>query len=212
MFNKKCSKCKNKIKKDYDFCPFCGNNLRSKYDQEDFGFLGKNDLITDNLSMGNSFMDKIFNNAMKMLERQMKNLANELPNQKFQKTKIPNNLNVQFFVNGKRVFPEKQEVKMPIIKNKPNNIISKEKLNEISRLPKKEPLSKIRRLSGKIIYELSVPGVKNIEDVIINQLENSIEIKALSKNTVYAKTINLKLPLLKYRLINELLIIELQAR
>ena len=92
------------------------------------------------------------------------------------------------------------------------NTISKEKLKRFSELPKTEPKSKIKRLSNKIIYELIVPGVDNIEDVLINQLENSVEIKALSKDKVYSKNLNINLPILRYHLVKDNLIIEMQAK
>ena len=51
-----------------------------------------------------------------------------------------------------------------------------------------------------------------IDDVFINQLENSIEIKALSKDKVYSKILNVNLPILRYRLSNGNLILELQGK
>ena len=55
-------------------------------------------------------------------------------------------------------------------------------------------------------------GVVDVEDVLINQLENSIEIKALSKDKVYSKTLNINLPILSYELEKGNLILELQAK
>jgi HSP20 family molecular chaperone IbpA len=80
----------------------------------------------------------------------------------------------------------------------------------LSKLPKEEPASRIRRLSGRILYELSVPGVNDMNNILINQLENSIEIKAIADNKVYSKTLNINLPILGYRLSQGNLTIELQ--
>ena len=209
MFGKKCSKCSNRIKGSFEYCPYCGKDLRFKHDDKDFGLLGKSDLIDNvNPPKRGSFIDKIFNNAMKeipaimkMIERQMQNQTND-----FNQGKLPSNLNVQFFVNGKKVAPQKKERPVEPIKE---TKISRDRINKLSKLPKKEPASKIRRLSGKVIYELEVPGVKNIDDVLINQLENSIEIKAISKNKIYSKRININLPILGYQLIKNNLILEL---
>jgi len=216
MFSTKCPKCENKIKKDYKFCPYCNTNLNSRYDQDDYGFLGKNDLA-DDTGFADTFMDKMFNSAMKMLEKQMRNFQNEMNNSKNNDNRYNNRnnhtgLNVQFFVNGEKVFPEKQRAShnQPLVKI--NNHVPKEKLRKFSELPKKEPKSRIKRLSGKIIYELFVPGVETIEDVLINQLENSIEIKALSKDKVYSKNLNINLPILRYQLVDDNLIIEMQGR
>jgi len=218
MFKKKCSKCNKKIGKSYDFCPFCGNNFSSKHEKEDYGFLGKNDFIDEKSNFfkpKGSFMDKVFQTAMKelpsmikMIEKQMQDSV-EQP-KKMQQSELPNNLRVQFFVNGKKVLPEKSYEQEPIkleIKN-----FSKEKLKKLSKLTKKEPKSKIRRLSNKIIYELAVPGVKDLNDVLINSLENSIEIKALSKDKYYLKNLNIMLPLLKYSLEKGNLVLEFEAK
>lgn len=228
MFSKKCPGCSNKINKKYDFCPFCGTNFSSEQDREDYGFLGKND-FTENIEREmfseteDSFMDKMMENAFKMaekmLEKQMKNLSKEMvENQSRPRIQTNNqgNVDIQFFVNGKRVFPQisnqaqQQAIEEPAIPIRTNRI-TEEKAERFSKLPKKEPKSRVRRLSGKIIYELEVPGVKNIDDVLINQLENSIEIKALSKDKVYSKTLNINLPVLNYKLSNDNLVIELMG-
>lgn len=231
MFSKKCSKCKNKISKAYDFCPYCRNNLSSQNDKEDYGFLGKNDFIERELfpELDNSFMDKMLNNAFKMaekmLEKQMKVMSEEMmenqskPRMPNNISNIPGNVDVQFFVNGKRVFPQipnqiqeqRQTIHSEQIRPIKAKKISEEKAEKFSKLPKKEPKSRVRRLSGKIIYELEVPGVKDINDVLVNQLENSIEIKALGKDKVYSKTLNINLPVLNYKLDDDNLVIELMG-
>jgi len=222
MFGKKCPNCGSKIKKNFEFCPYCGKNPKSKHDQEDYGFLGKNDFINKPQLpiFPNTFMDKIFNSAMKLLEKQMRNINNEMNNPR-QQNKFPNNLNVQFFVNGQKVFPDhpNHPNQVPMLheqkqqkQHQPKiNKLNPEKLKRLSKLPRIEPKSKMKRLSGKVIYELLVPGVDNIEDVLINQLENSIEIKALSDKKVYLKNLNINLPILRYGLHNDNLILEFQG-
>ena len=203
MFNKKCPRCKNIIKDGFNYCPLCSKNLRSKYDEDDYGFLGKNDFSEENMDLTDTFIDKMFNSAMKMLEKQMKNL-NEGNKNYYQP-----GLNVQFFVNGEKIFPEKSIIKQPI---KVENHFTKEKLKRLLELPRKEPESRVKRISGKVIYELSVPGVKTIDNVLINQLENSIEIKALSDNLVYLKNLKVNLPILRCQLVDDSLIIEMQGK
>lgn len=210
MFSKRCSKCESKIKGDFKFCPSCGLDLRSEYEQEDYGMLGRDDVrFEDQMSFSDSFMEKMFNSAMKVLEKQMKNLGNEMNNQKGQKKNNPG-LNVQFFVNGEKISSDGEiKTEEPI---KINNNISKDKIKKLSELPRYEPKSKIKRISDKVIYELVVPGVNSIDDVLINQLESSVEIKALSKDKVYLKNLNVNLPILKYQLVNNSLIIEMRAK
>ena len=221
MFNKKCSKCKNKVKDNYDFCPFCANNLKTQNDKEDYGLIGKNDILDESMFMQkNSVMDKIFSDAFKMaekiLEKQMKNVPESSLNNPRIQDNIPGNVDIQFFVNGNRVFPgQGANAPKAVVKAKPvqfENKISEEKMKEVSKFPRKEAVSKVRRFGGRVIYELEVPGVDNIENILINQLENSIEIKALGKNKVYHKTLNINLPILKYGLNSGNLVLELAEK
>ncbi len=210
MLKKKCSRCERKIERSHKFCPFCGQNL-NKYDKEDYGFLGKDDFDDSFESIFNNIpISRLFRTAMKMTEKMMKNMReSNQPKQHYN-----TNMDIQFFVNGKRVFPEKIQIQPKTQEQikKITKTISKQKVEKFTKLPKKEPNSKVRRLSGKVIYELSMPGVKDINDVLINQLENSIEIKALSKTKVYSKTLNVNLPIIGYSLEKGNLVLELQAK
>jgi len=215
MFKQRCSKCEAKISKDYSFCPFCGKNLKSKNDSEDFGILGRNDFSESNHPgmLGGSLIDKMMNSAMKMIEKQMRDLPKEMANQK---SNLPNqNMKIRFMVNGKEI-PLNQTNKQTdqkLEKIQPlSSQITEEKAKKLAKLPRKEPKTIMKRLAGKLVYELSVPGVNNTQDILINQLENSIEIKAIAKNKVYSKTLNINLSLLRYKLIKGLLILEFQAK
>jgi len=212
MFKRKCPKCKEKIQKSHRFCPFCGQNFGSEYDSEDYGFLGKDDSDDSFESMFTNLpLNKIFQGAMKMLQKQMKELNQPESNQQRQPY---SNVDLQFFVNGKRISPNKMQIqrKKPGPQKIPIPVLSKEKADKFAKLPRKEPKTTMKRLSGKLVYEISMPGVKDISDILINQLENSIEIKALSKTKVYSKTININLPIISYKLDNQNLILELQAK
>src|SRR3989338_459384 len=169
MFGRYCSHCRNKVKEDYDYCPFCGESLKTVHDKEDYGFLGRNDFVDSDISFSRNPVGNLFENSMRILEKQMKSFQKELLREAKESSKEHNRLNIQFFVNGKRVLP------------------------------------------GRIVYEIPVPGVKSVDDVLINQLENSIEIKALSDNQIYHKNLKVNLPVMRYDLKNEILILELQS-
>ena len=217
MFKKRCSNCERKLGKSYSYCPYCGKNIS---DKGDYGLLGKNDFDQTNQAnlSGGSFMEKLFSTAMNMVEKQIKQIS-EKPN--FQNQSLPQNTNFRLVINGKEVkLPNQINSPQPIQRlNQPQkttlqtqNSISKEKLNRFAKLPKEEPESKIKRINGRLIYEISMPGVKNIEDVLITRLENSIEIKALSKTKVYSKNLNVNLPIKGYKLFEENLILELEGK
>ncbi|MEM2768548.1 MAG: hypothetical protein QXL50_01315, partial [Candidatus Pacearchaeota archaeon] len=98
--------------------------------------------------------------------------------------------------------PEKKEIKEEKIKR-----IKDESLKNIEKLPREEAKYKIKRLGNVIIYEINLPGVKSLDDIEIKKLENSIEIKAIGKDKVYFKLIPINLPIYKYELKKDKLII-----
>jgi len=215
MFKKKCSKCNKKIEKNHRFCPSCGQdlNLNSK---EDYGFLGKDDLddsFNSLFNTGSLPINKILKTAMKMSEKMVKEMQNQKPNQPNNSNFPHSNMKIKFMVNGKEVQlnnPQAQKRQIKPLKIK--STISDEKAKEFAKLPRKTPKTKMKRLSNSLVYELTMPGVKNINDVLINQLENSIEINALGKNKVYSKILNINLPIIGYKLDKDNLILELQAK
>ncbi len=218
MFGKKtCNQCKEKISDKYIFCPYCGHFFGKKK-SEDYGMLG----ISDEIEMqqnpfesifGGGVFNKMFGGAIKMLEKE---LEKEFKNQN---QNLPQKTNFEIIINGKRINPEnirftqrvmQQDDSGPKKKTVPK--MSTESLKKISKLPKKEPSTNIRRLANKIIYELDIPGVKSMEDISITKLENSIEVKALAGNKAYSKLIPINLPITNYELADGKLILELDAK
>lgn len=214
MFNKKsCNKCGKKINQSYDFCPFCGNNIIGK--QNDLGMLGDNDEInnfeniTQNLfgGFGGGMLNKMLGNAMKMLEKEMQK------EMKMQKNNPPSNM--QLFINGKKVnIPQMQNIEQ--VQKKKQQIksthFSEENQKKFISLTQKEPQTNIKRLGDSVIYEMIIPKIKSLNDVSIVKLENSIEIKVISKEDAYFKSIPINLPLINYELNEEKLILEFESK
>ncbi len=221
MFGKKCKNCNRKIGKDFDFCPYCGNNVKKETDEREFGLLGKEDGFNmDNFfqpTLGMTGLGKMFNSLLKQIDSQFKEMDKQMTEDK--ETKIK-----RFPASGISISISNSAGKEPEIKirglgntevkqireAKITNEISDDEAKMLSKLPKKEAETKVRRLANKLIYELDLPGVKQIKDIIINKLENSIEIKAFSKDKAYFKLIPLNLPILKYDLKDGKLVLELK--
>ncbi|MEK6830289.1 MAG: zinc-ribbon domain-containing protein [Nanoarchaeota archaeon] len=221
MFGRKtCSKCNEKVSDKYSFCPHCGNLFGKKNEEKDYGMLGIDDEMEMQQNpfeallggMGSGVFNKMFGGAIKMLEKE---LEKEFKNQN---QKLPQRTNFEIIINGKRINPENIKFTQRIIEpeNKPKKKfipkMSSESLKKISKLPKKEPSTNIRRLANKIIYELDIPGVKSMEDISITKLENSIEVKAVAGNKAYSKLIPINLPITNYELLDGKLTLELDAK
>jgi len=237
MFKKKyCKNCGEKINHKSNFCPECGYPLKEKqnYKKDDYGMLGKNDMpdefqeidkISNSIfsGFGGKIMNRMLNNTMKMLEKEMEKSTREIEKQNNQNPNFQNHF--ELFINGKRVNPEnikvsKAQLLMPgknpserqFKKEIPKNIFfSKDKKEQFLKFEKTEPKTELKRFSDKIIYEVFLPGVKSIEDVSIIQLESSIEIKAVSnsKKKSYSKIIPVGMKIANYFLEKGILVLEI---
>ena len=225
MFGKKrCPKCNEKINNSYNFCPYCRTQLTNVggfSGEEDWGILGKNDFVSGGEIKFPIGINTLFNSLIKSLNNQVKEFENIDGQPK--KTEIKRGgIGISIYTSGNRP----PEIKVTSFGNVPelkeqekrvNSGVKNLKLPEVvngkfAGLPKKEPKTNIRRFSNKVIYEINMPGVKSIKDVSIIQLENSIEIKALSKDKVYYKIIPINLPIRDYDFSKEKLVLELDEK
>lgn len=236
MFGKKiCDKCGKKIDKDFEYCPHCGFSVKDKdVDERDYGFLGKDDLGMGEMKLPFGF-NTIFKKLMKEMDKQFRELDREIGKEKemreFDNSKNPSLRQGGISINissgeGKPVIKVKSFGNMPQFKVIENQIkggksnivkppvrrvpqISEEQAKKLAKLPRQEASSKVRRLSGKVVYEIELPDVKEGNDIIINKLENSIEIKAFAKDKAYFKFLPVSLPLIRSRFANGKLVLEL---
>jgi HSP20 family molecular chaperone IbpA/RNA polymerase subunit RPABC4/transcription elongation factor Spt4 len=199
MFNKKnCKGCKKKIKGSYNFCPFCGTR---NMNLEDYGMLGIEDNHNAhqpiNAPMKRSFLDSMID---RVVESAMNAMEKEVQKEMNSQKGIPKQ-NFQIMINGKKVDPELLGFSAPEERREIRKVskpFGEEKRRKMKELPEKEPKTSVRRLSNKVLYEIEVPGVESIDDISINQLENSIEVKAISLKNAYKKLIPVSLPIRRY--------------
>ena len=220
MFGKKqaCSRCGKKSDKKYDFCPYCGFTLKEK---EDF--------FEPSFKMGFPF-NTIFKQLEKQIEKQLQEVDSELPTFMDEEKEIKKNP----FMQGISISISSSDKGQPVIRvnqmgngktenfshnnanaqkpkslKRPKKKITPEQADHYSKLPKEEPLTNVRRLTDKIVYEINLPGVEE-KNMIITRLQNSIEIKAFTKNKAFFKLIPISLPILKSQLKEGKLILELK--
>jgi len=222
MFNKKrCQNCENKVSSSYEFCPNCGYDLKNNSKREDFGMLGRNDNVNEFEQfskslfggIGGGMINKMLGSAMKMLEKEMQ--------KEMQRKPSPSNqprTNFQLFVNGKKVnmnnsSKTNSQVQGDIqIREASLNKFSEKNRKKFTGLPKKDPSTNVRRFADKVVYEISLPGTKSIDDTSIAKVGEGIEIKALAKDKAYFKSIPINFPIINYEFSKGKLILELDAR
>jgi HSP20 family molecular chaperone IbpA len=219
MFKKKkCERCGKKFDGKYSYCPYCGKRYFNDNENEDWGLLGRDDFVPS-IKFPTEFSE-LFNSIFKSLSKELHEQLNENYFQTDEKPKKIKkegiSISISTFGNGPPKIKVRQlgENPIPEVKDKikekiKKNTFTKEKIKKFANLKKEEPKTNIRRLSNKVIYELEMPGVKSLDDVSIIKLENSIEIKAISKNKAYSKIIPINLPITNYNLSEGKLILEL---
>ncbi len=215
MFKKKkCANCNSKIENYFDFCPSCGRKLNQNSD-EDFGILGKNDLFEKPFQESNYFEDFTGGIISKMLKGTMKMIAKEMERD-LKNSQNPNmRSNFRLIVNGREIPINKmQENKMLMKKPKQTrpeislpqfNSKQQKKFSELKNIP---PKTEIRRLSDRLIYEIKIPEVNSIKDISIIKLQNTVEVKAISENFSYFKSIQINFPIIEIYFEKEILTLE----
>lgn len=201
MFREKCSQCGKPSKKEYDFCPYCGFNLAEVREEREYGLLGRDDIEAVERKFEQSFrisgginINDIFSTVNSLMNELTRNLNGN---------GWPKGINVNVSYRKPT-----NSIKRGFGKSSGFSGFSEEKIKRYSKLPKAEPKTDVRRLSRKMLYELDMPDVGNINDIMISKLENSIEIRAVGKKFAYFKLIPLKLELLNYDFENGKLILE----
>jgi len=225
MFRRKitCVRCRNKIDREFSYCPFCGAKIEKKKSSGwldeplDFNEIGMRFPFSSLFKEIDKHL-KDFDQVLwpKRIESKEKSEGKERPFTRSGGVSISISstggepiIRVKPFSFGKPIKGIREEVikvKEPVIKTKR---LSKQEAEALLKLPKAEPSTKVRRLTDRIIYEIDLPGVQE-KDVVVNKLQNSIEIKAFTKNKAFFKLIPIALPILRYYLEKGKLIVELK--
>lgn len=218
MFGKKqvCPRCGNKSSKKYSFCPFCGGNFKSS----------EGEFFEPSFNMGFPF-NTIFKQLEKQIEKQFREMDKELPSfvedekKVKQSPKIAEGISISISSSGGqpvirvRNLGDNQNVQrvqqraQPIKDNLPKTKLTEAQIEQFSKLPKEEPQTSVRRLTDRIVYEIDMPGVEE-KNIHITKLQNSIEIKAFTKDKAFFKLIPISLPILKSQLSEGKLVLELK--
>src|SRR3989344_4851825 len=112
MFNKKCQKCARIIGRDFEFCPYCGYNIKREKNERNYGFLGKDDFLTPDIGMKMPFgFNKIFSSLISQLDKQFKDLDREI-GKEIKPAKNPGIISKGFSINISTGTGEKPEIQI----------------------------------------------------------------------------------------------------
>jgi hypothetical protein len=215
IFNKKtkCPNCNSKVKQGFSFCPHCGADVTDpEKERKDFGLLGKEDSyeepIQDPFSMpGLNFMAKmaapIVNKLMKEMEKEFQKSSSK--NTDPEVTRFPNGIRISVGYPG---MPQQKSKKNSKPKNPAKKTITPEQMQKMSKLPRTQAKSSVKRLNNKVVYELTTPGVDSVDDIFLSKLESGYEIKAIGNKKVYVNSLPVELPLKSLSIVKDKLLVE----
>jgi hypothetical protein len=198
---KKCPQCGNKVEKKFSFCPWCGLDMDNK-DEDEF--------FSPDFNMGNMGFpfNTIFKQLGKNLEKEFKNMdkISMGPEKKAHgisiKISTGNSGNPVIKIGNiedKKIDNEMGNMIAPVKKARIKQInISEDEAKKFAKLPHREPLTNVRRLADRIIYEIELPGVTDTKNIRINKMHNSIEIRAYSDDAAFLKLIPVALPIIRH--------------
>ncbi len=196
-----CINCNSKVNKEYSYCPHCSSPMISPEEEmRNFGMLGKNDIQdhfsqpmnSANLGMADKMLQSIMQSLVKSLDSQFK----EQSSGKAMTPEIENT------PNGIRIKLGIQSPQKKLKKKTQSSVhsITEEQSKKMSKLPRAEAKTNIKRLSDKVIYEVSASGVQSPKDIFISKTESGYEVKAIGKKKIYVNSLPINLPLKGYYL------------
>jgi HSP20 family molecular chaperone IbpA len=176
-----CSNCGSKMEKGWRHCPNCGIRIGGGYSRDDMFSQIFREMDELTKSMGFRVeRDMEVIDLSRMVDEVMKNMAGQ--NRRGFSIRINQRNNEPPRVSFRRIGQEAGNVKRIVPKlRKP--VDSKQNGHKLGiKLPDdtSEPETVVSRSGNKIIVEIRLPGVKAAGDIDINELESSVEIKALA--------------------------------
>ena len=211
MLKKNCKRCNKKIKKDFNYCPWCGHSFRAQEEKANFGMIGREDYSDGNLMSSELKlpfgMGKIFDTLINQIEKEIGHIDNSNIQRK------PGGVKIKVIRGGpgsmknmKRARPMKQ---LPP-KIEQDEVPEKE-LTRRASLPKVEAESRLKRIGDELIFELTVPGIKSKKDLEFRRVEGGIEVRAYTKDLSYTKVLPIKMQGLKSSIKKDKVILESQG-
>lgn len=209
MFGKKkCPGCGEKVESKFKYCPWCSFALKKQEIEENFGMLGKDDEMQKIMQQANLpfGLNGMISGLMKQIEKEMGNVENIPGKPRGFKIQISTGMpKMQMIGPG-----QNPDIKLP----HGNNLIEEISEDERARraeLKRVEAKYTIRRLPEGIIYEIKAPGVKSKKDIVITKLEQSMELKAYSRDRCYVKTIPMRVEVLGVSVKDDIIFLKLKG-
>lgn len=209
MVDMYCHKCGKKVDDHWDFCPSCGSSIIkpirfkrpssgmpmdnlfgsfkrqfdeiNKFMDRDIHSLEK-DFEVFNLKSEND--PKIKRNGFSVSIRSGTGQKPKVDIKTFgdiDKKKLEEEIKKNLGLEGISIPKEVSEPEISVIPKHPKEQFPKKKIPSIT----EEPKTDIKRLPDKIVIDIELPDVDSEDDIMVNMLPSSIELKAIGKKKMY---------------------------
>lgn len=171
----RCFNCNEEVRRNWNYCPNCGVNLRRRRAYEKYpGLLGFSSIFDE--------IDREF----REIERMFRRFTMPPPRER-------RGGGVSIKISSEPGKEPRVEVRtFGDFKDKEPEILQrlgvKEAKPKAQRLPPKvteEPETKVERRGNRVIYRIKVPGVKSEEDIDVQRLRESVEVRAYAQDKAY---------------------------
>jgi len=220
---KKCPNCGAPVKDDWNFCPYCGFELKGTELEERLREIEKEFFNVFDFSFAD--IDKEFERLSKLIgKKQMKPFwGGSISITMESGTGKEPRIEVRTTGDFKELEPEikkrlgikpkieEVETEKARAAREEEERIKKEEKKKARPIPKvtEEPEMQIKEEEGKKVLTISLPGVKSLKDIDIRKMEHSIEIKAFAGDKVYFKLIPIEGDILAKKFKDSTLILEI---
>ena len=238
---KNCPHCNSKISNNYEFCPSCGKQIKqiSHEDYGMLGtndIIPEPIMPGIKLPFG---FNTLFNSLTRTLAKEMQSLGEDFdeienkPKQKQNQPRVkqggfsinistlggtPPRIHINQFGKPQNQPPQRQAQPQQAQQTQKQQVkkiqlpqFSKDQQKKFSEFETLEPETNIRRLANSLIYEIKLPNTKTEKDISITKLQKTIEIKAISKDKSYFKSLQVPFPIRGYEFEKGTLTLELFA-
>jgi HSP20 family molecular chaperone IbpA len=186
---KKCRNCGEKIKSNWRFCPYCGEEIGRKKPEfiRVLPFKGMfEDIDKEFERIDKMFRSKFFKFPSFRARFPIRGggISITIHSATGRKPKVEIRTSGEY----KKIEPE---IKRRLGVKAPIEEVKEEIEKKPVRIPKvtEEPEAKVEKIGTKEIINIKLPGIKNEEDIEIKKLEQSIEVKAFAGDKAYFKLI-----------------------
>ncbi|MEM5772642.1 MAG: zinc ribbon domain-containing protein [Candidatus Aenigmatarchaeota archaeon] len=191
MFEKKkCPNCGEKIKDEWNFCPYCGEEFVKRARTRESSLIPFGEDIFEEIEKEFERMDKMFGlPSFKFSSFKSKPFARGggISITIRSGTGMEPKIDVKTSGEFKKIEPElkrKLGLKSPVEEVEEE---AEEEKVEPRKIPKvtEEPETQVKNLGDRQIISIKLPGVESEEDIEIKKLEQSLEVKAFAGEKAY---------------------------